>query len=162
MRDPRIALFAALLCCPAAATATPAGPPPTPPAFAAKSRGRPDVKLDRLDFPDDVRGAHYFKKRLRRILAKETRRADWGAGRGHKIEYRFAITQLKLEPTEDGVLRVRCSAVGRLPGGKSAKSSLTFGGDPKKRNKVVLQVLEIVGRGVVTRLAELERVRRGH
>ncbi|MEZ4225132.1 MAG: hypothetical protein R3B13_29540 [Polyangiaceae bacterium] len=61
----------------------------------------------------------------------------------------------------DDVMRVSCTAVGRLPGGRSAKSHLTFGGDPRKKNELITRVLEIVARGVVTRLAELERVRRG-
>ena len=140
---------------------------PTAPAHAKPSaeelssrRGRPTVKLDRLDFPTEVAGARYFKKRLRRMLEKHVRRVEWGAGRNNTIEYRFAVTTLKLEKHDD-VLRVSCTAVGRLPGGKSAKSHISFGGDPRKRNHVVEHVLEIVSRGVITRLAELERVRRG-
>src|SRR5690606_13305980 len=96
------------------------------PIALASPRGRPDVSLDRLDFPQDVAGARRFEKRLRKILKREARRADWGAGSGAKISYRFAITQLSIEPQAD-VLRVRCTAVGRLPGGKSARSNLTFG-----------------------------------
>jgi hypothetical protein len=61
---------------------------------------------------------------------------------------------------EAGVLRVRCTALGRLPRGKSARSHLDFGGDPKNRRAVVERVLEMVARGVVTRLAALERERR--
>ena len=60
-----------------------------------------------------------------------------------------------------GVLRVRCTAFGRLPSGKTAKSHLDYGGDPKAHGEVVKRVLEMVARGVITRLAELERVRRG-
>jgi hypothetical protein len=118
------------------------------------------VKLDRLDFPTDVAGASYFEKRLRKLLKREARRADWGAGSGSKIRYRFAVTELVIDHEAD-VLRVRCAAIGRLPGGKSAKSNLAFGGDPRQKNRVVERVLEIVARGVMTRLAELERVRRG-
>jgi hypothetical protein len=149
-------LLAALLCAPAARGRG----EPSPQSQSSRPRGRPDVELDRLDFPNDVVGAHYFKKRLRTILKREARRADWGAGRGAKIQYRFTVTELSLE--NDGeVLRVRCSAIGKLPKGKSAKSNLAFGGPPNQRNKVVERVLEIVARGVITRLAELERIRRG-
>lgn len=138
----------------------PASAEPAPSAQSSRPRGRPDVELDRLDFPSDVPGAHYFKKRLRKILKREARRADWGAGRGARIQYRFTVTELVLE--NDGeVLRVRCTAVGKLPKGKSARSNLAFGGPPNQRNKVVERVLEIVARGVITRLAELERIRRG-
>jgi len=124
-------------------------------------KGRPTIKLDRLDFPEDVRNWRYFKKHLRDTLRRETRRAIWGAGRGSTITYRFAVTDLTI--TEDhGVLRVKCTAVGQLPKGKTAKGSLSFGGDARRRNAVVNEVLQIVARGVVTRLAELERVRRGN
>jgi hypothetical protein len=126
----------------------------------ARRQGHPTVKLDRLEFPDDIPGAHYFKKHLRRALRHDAYHADWGAGRGTTIEYRFFVRELSLE-TQDGVLHVRCTAYGKLPSGKTAKSHLEFGGSPSKRNKIVRRVLEIVSRGVITRLAEMERVRRG-
>jgi hypothetical protein len=88
------------------------------------------------------------------------RRADWGAGRGSTISYRFIVSELSIT-VQDGVLRVSCTAVGRLPKGKTAKGSLAYGGDPRKRNAEVTKVLQIVARGVITRLAELERIRRG-
>ena len=127
---------------------------------AQRPRGRPTIKLDRLDFPKDVPNWWYYKKQLRRILRREARRTDWGAGRGSTITYRFVVRELSITG-ENGVLRVRCTAVGELPKGKSAKGSLSFGGDPRRRDAVVNQVLRIVARGVITRLAELERVRRG-
>ncbi len=129
-------------------------------AGAKTAEGRPTVVLNRLDFPEDVPGAKRLEKHLRRTLKREARRAEWGAGRDNRIEYRFAITRLDLRE-KDGVLEVTCTAVGRLPKNKVAKSHLTFGGDPKKRSEVIRQVLDIVSRGVITRLAELERRRRG-
>src|SRR5690554_2608313 len=123
-----------------------AGQEPTPLTTADKTpRGTPRIHLDRLDFPD-VPGA--------------ARRARWGAGRDNRIEYRFEVTELSVR-VEGDVLRVSCSAVGRLPGRQTARSRLTFGGDPAQRTQVVHQVLEIVARGVLTRLSELERQRRG-
>ena len=129
-------------------------------ASPARSRGRPKVVLDRLDFPSDVAAAGYYKKHLRRVLAREVRRVEWGAGRENTIQYRFAIAKLDIS-IADGIMKVSCTAMGRLPGGRKAKSHLSFGGDPRKKTQVVSRVLEIVARGVVTRLAELERVRRG-
>jgi hypothetical protein len=85
---------------------------------------------------------------------------DWGAGRESTITYRYAVKELSVT-VEDGVLRVTCTAVGTLPRGKSAKGSLSFGGDPRQRDATVARVLEIVAGGVLTRLSELERVRRG-
>jgi hypothetical protein len=124
------------------------------------ARGRPTVKLEALEFPNDVPAAAHFKHYLRRRLAHEARRVRWGAGRNNVIEFRFKVTELTIT-REDEAIHVRCSAVGRLPGGQAAKSHLTFGGSPAKRNKLIERVLDIVARGVVTRLAELERIRRG-
>lgn len=122
--------------------------------------GRPTVFLDQLVFPKSIVGAPSFEKYLRKVLKREAYRVDWGAGHENRIEYRFYVEQLTY--TIDGhALRIRCEARGRLPGGQTAKSELTFGGDISKRTQLTQQVLEIVARGVVTRLAQLERKRRG-
>ena len=123
------------------------------------STSRPRVKLDRLSFPAGINGGKEYEGHLRSTLKREARRADWGAGSGSKISYRFFVEQLDLRE-EAGVLHVTCTALGRLPKGKSAKSHIAFGGDPRDRKKVVERVLDIVARGVLTRLAELERARR--
>jgi hypothetical protein len=117
------------------------------------------VTLDRLKLPD-VPGADRYRRSLETILRREARRANWGVGRGSKITYRFEVTELTVVQNGN-VLHVSCSAVGRLPGNRTARSRLEFGGDPKQPQKLVDQVLQIVARGVVTRLAELERIRRG-
>lgn len=122
--------------------------------------GRPEVHLDSLSFPQNIQDAKAFEKHLKRALKREAYRADWGAGRANRIEYRFEVTELKFT-LEDGALRIHCSAMGRLPGGRRAKSELSFGGHPGERIKLTKQVLGIVARGVITRLAELERRRRG-
>jgi hypothetical protein len=109
--------------------------------------------------PTDLLGSKELEAHLRSTLRREARRADWGASSDSKISYRFFVEQLELRE-EAGVLHVTCTAVGRLPKGKSAKSHIVFGGDPRDRKKVVERVLDIVARGVVTRLAELERARR--
>src|SRR5690606_13919234 len=117
----------------------------------AAPSGQPEVHLDRLEFPRDLQNHETFKKHLAQTLRREVRRADWGAGAGNRIEYRFSVTELSFS-LSDGVLGVRCSAVGRLPGGQTAKSDITFGGAPGERTRLVKKVLEIVARGVVTRL----------
>lgn len=126
---------------------------------SASNRAGPHVKLDRLSLPPDLIGARTVEKHLRSTLRREVRYADWGADVNSKISYRFAIERLELRE-ENGVLHVICTARGQLPKGKSAKSHIVFGGDPRERTKVVQHVLDIVARGVVTRLAELERARR--
>jgi hypothetical protein len=124
------------------------------------SRGRPKIVVDRVELSEVVQNPSLVKKRLIPILKREGRRADWGAGRGSRVTFRFQLTELSLDEQGD-VLRVHCTAVGRLPRGRQARGSLTFSGDAAKRNELVERTLEIVARGVIARLAELERKRRG-
>jgi hypothetical protein len=126
---------------------------------AAAPKGRPNVSLDRLVFPPDVAQGRELERHLKQVLRREARRADWGAGSGAKIEYRFVVEELSTA-VQGNVLRIRCTALGRLPKGKSARSRLEYGGSPGRRIKEIKKVLEIVARGVITRLAELERHRR--
>jgi len=126
-----------------------------------KSRtGHPEIHLDSLKFPKNIHGSAGLEKHLKRALQREAYRADWGAGRDNRIEYRFEVSKLSYA-IDDGALRIQCEAVGSLPGRRSAKSRLSFGGRPAERIALTKQVLAIVARGVVTRLAELERKRRG-
>lgn len=122
------------------------------------SKGHPKIVLDELDLSKSGLGGQ-DEKYLREVLAREARRADWGAGSQHRIQYRFRVDQLDVTE-EDSVVRVRCAATGWLPKGKTARSKLAFGGAPKERAELIRRVLAIVARGVVTRLAELERQRR--
>jgi len=126
--------------------------------LASAEKGRPKVVLDDLDLTKTAL-ASPDEKYLREVLAREARRADWGAGRKSRIQYRFRVDELEVTE-EASVVRVRCAATGWLPKGKTAKSKLAFGGSPKERAELVRRVLSIVARGVVTRLAELERQRR--
>ncbi len=151
----------AVLCGAAPQAAAQTAPESAPLADRELPKGRPEVVLNRLDFPHEIKGWWTYKKYLRRVLKREVRRVEWGAGTGNRIEYRFAITKLEIE-TQGDVVQVTCSAIGRLPKGKTAKSHLSFGGSKAKRGAVVNKVLEIVARGVVARLAELERERRGY
>ena len=129
---------------------------PGPSTSARKSH--PKVILDQLDL-SLTPGAVAEESYLREVLTREARRADWGAGRGSQIEYRFRLDAL--EVVEDAkVVRVSCTASGWLPKSRHAKSHLAFGGAPKDRQELVHHVLEIVASGVVTRLAEMERQRR--
>lgn len=141
---------------------TPRDPKDAPIAPGVEKRapyqGRPQVRLDRLVFPE-LEGKAALERHFRRTLAQAVRKADWGAGAGAKIEYRVAVEALETR-LDDGVLRVRCTALGRLPKGKSARSHIEFGGLPSERQALLRRVLEIVARGVVTRLAALERARR--
>ncbi len=124
------------------------------------AEGRPTVVLDRLTFPANLQGAATFEKQLRRALRVEAARADWGAGRDNRIEYRFEVRELRFTIQKDALL-VYCAATGKLPGGQTAHSELSFGGGLAERTALINRVLSIVARGVITRLSELERKRRG-
>lgn len=126
---------------------------------SAEGRSRPKVVLDHIEFPAML-GGNRYKKHLVKALRKEAHRVDWGAGADSTIQYRFSVKELAVQRKGDAIV-VKCEAVGRLPRGRSANSKLNFGGDPRHRSKLVEKVLEIVARGVISRLAEMERVRRG-
>jgi len=121
--------------------------------------GHPKVVLDRLVVPIDTPEQQRVTRVLEKVLKHEARRVEWGAGRQNRITYRFYLEQLDLS-VDRGVLKVRCTALGRLPRGKTARSKLEFGGDPREARKVIDHVLTIVARGVLSRLAELEQDRR--
>jgi hypothetical protein len=121
--------------------------------------GRPHIVLDRLVVPQNFPEHQRVAKVLEKVLKHEARRVQWGAGQGDRITYRFSLEQLDVS-IEGSVLKVRCTAFGRLPKGKTARSKLEFGGDARDPRKVIDHVLSIVARGVLSRLAELERDRR--
>jgi len=121
--------------------------------------GRPHIVIDQLVVPSDLPEHQRISKVLDKVLKHEQHHVEWGAGRESRITYRFYLEQLDLR-VERGVLKVRCTALGRLPKGKTARSRLEFGGDPKDARKVIDHVLTIVARGVLARLAEMERDRR--
>ncbi len=154
-----VALGATLLSTPARAEPASATEAPFAAGIRERSPGRPSVTLDGLTFPHTLARSAELERHFKLKLRQAARRADWGAGRGAAIEFRVVVEELEVT-TDNGVLRVRCTALGRLPKGKSARSRIDFGGDPRRSGEVLRHVLEIVARGVVTRLAALERDRR--
>ena len=128
------------------------------PDAAGKPAGHPSVTLDRLDLSASPLPASE-EKYLRDVLAREAHNADWGAGSGARIEYRFRLEELAVTETS-GIVRVRCSATGFLPKGKRARGRLAVGGAPKDHAKLVHHALEVVIQSVITRLADIERQRR--
>jgi hypothetical protein len=150
-----LACLAALLALPGRAAAQ----PPVLIGPEDGAQGRPKIVLDQLVVPNDVPERKRVSAVLERVLKHEAHRVQWGAGRASRISYRFFLEELSTS-VEHGVLRVRCTALGRLPQGKSARSKLEFGGDPREPRQVVDHVLTIVARGVLARLADLERDRR--
>jgi hypothetical protein len=154
-----LGLGATLFAAPVSAEPPGAEHVPFAPGIRERSPGRPRVTLDSLVFPKTFARSAELERHFKQKLRQAAHRADWGAGRGASIEFRVVVEELEVTEA-NGVLRVRCTALGRLPKGKSARSKIDFGGDPRKSSQVLRQVLEVVARGVVTRLAALERDRR--
>ncbi|HVY26853.1 MAG TPA: hypothetical protein VHB79_09885 [Polyangiaceae bacterium] len=121
--------------------------------------GRPHIVLDQLVVPNTVPEQKRVIKVLNKVLKHEQQRVEWGAGRGSRITYRFYLEQLDVS-VDHGVLKVRCTALGKLPKGRPARSKLEYGGDALKPRETIDHVLTIVARGVLSRLADLERDRR--
>ena len=128
----------------AAATTTPAAA--SPPA---------KVEWTKVVVPDRPDAAQ-VEKTLRTLLAQAAKKADFG--RNKHIALSVRVQELVTEQHGD-VLRVRCTLVGRVDGGPSARSKIAFGGSPSARVELEKQVLTMVANGVVARLAQIVRSR---
>jgi hypothetical protein len=90
------------------------------------------------------------------MLKEASRKVDFG--KSGKVSLRAKITEYIVEKRGD-VLHIRCTVVGRLEGGPSAKSRISFGGDPNDPKGLEKQVLSMVAQGVTSRLAALAKAR---
>jgi hypothetical protein len=97
-----------------------------------------------------------LKLAVRRLAAQSAKHLDFG--KQGKVQVTILIKELTIEESDD-VVRVTCTLVGKLEGGGSAKSRISFGGKPDKKKKLEKQVLGSVTDGVMTRLAELARAK---
>jgi hypothetical protein len=91
---------------------------------------------------------------LRGLLTQAAKKADFGDAKSVKLSARVIdFTSVK----KGDILQVSCTIVGRVAGGQSARSRISFGGSPKEREQLEKQVLSMVSNGLVTRLAEIAR-----
>jgi len=100
---------------------------------------------------DDAARLH---KELKAALTKATKKASFGKAKG------IVLTATLVEFTsavEGDVVHVTCAMKGRVIGHAAARSRLVFGGSPKDRAKLEKQVIEMVSRGLVARLAAIAR-----
>jgi hypothetical protein len=124
----------------------------SPPALAD---GHTKVTWTRIDVPESD-GAATLEKTLKKLLDKAARKASFGKVKS--VDLAVKVTELRSEQKGD-VHRVTCTIVGRVAGGPSAKSRISFGGSPADKAKLEKQVLTMVANAVVTRLAEIVRAR---
>ncbi|MFO0550695.1 MAG: hypothetical protein U0271_20035 [Polyangiaceae bacterium] len=96
------------------------------------------------------------RTKVRRLAAASAKHLDFG--KKGKVEVSFVVKELTVT-TEGDVIRVTCTLLGKLKGGGSARSRLSFGGKPDARKKLEREVLTAVTDGVMTRLAEIARER---
>lgn len=125
----------------------------TAPPAEARSRAR--VEWKRVEVPPGDDAAR-LEKLFRKVLAKAGKRADFGKAR--RVTLSARIVELTFEPRGD-VLQVTCTMVGRLEGGPKARSRISYGGHPNQRAALEQDVLTMVASGLVTRLAEMARLR---
>ena len=143
-RPLRWVLAAAALACVMAA--------PLEPALA---RSKTKVEWSTIRVPE-AKGSDKTQKMLRGFLTQAAKKADFGSAKNVKLAARVVeFTSVK----KGDILQVSCTIVGRLVGGPSARSRISFGGNPAERDQLEKQVLSMVANGLVTRLAEIAKVR---
>lgn len=119
-------------------------------ALASKA----ELSITKLEVPED--SAADFEKRVRRMIRASAGKLDFGKSK--RVEASFKLKEFRVE-TSDGLVRVTATFVGRLGQGGTARSHISFGAKPAKRKSLEKQVLRLVVDGVLTRLAEMARVR---
>ena len=95
---------------------------------------------------------------LRKVLAKEARRVQWGDPLGGLVEASVRVTEFSVVKRPD-VVRVSCTAVARLHKGPAVRTNFSFGGHPHRSRQLEEQMLLLVGRGLITRLSAISRDR---
>jgi len=125
------------------------------PASSAFAKGKATVEWTQVDAPTGKDGERVART-LKSLLKEASRKADFG--KSGKVALRARITEYVVEKKGD-VLRIRCTVIGRVEGGPSAKSRISFGGDPNDPKALEKQVLTMVAHGVTSRLAAIARSR---
>jgi hypothetical protein len=122
-----------------------------PPAAHAAPRAR--VDWVRVDVPQRDDAAR-VQKLLKQALANAAKKANFGkAGR---VALSARVVELSAQERGD-VLRITCTVMGRVVGGAGARSRISFGGSPEKRDALEKEVLTQVANGLVARLAQIVR-----
>lgn len=130
----------------------------TPAELWAKPATRIDVTEVTLAKPEPNHRAR--EKQVGRQVRSAAHKAAKSLNFGDKkrVEVSFEVLELSVEQQGD-VVRVSCTILGKLRGGGTARSRLSFGGKPERRKALERQVIGMVTEGVVTRLAEMSRQR---
>lgn len=95
---------------------------------------------------------------LKGVLKKESRRADWGEQPDGKLQGVVKVVEFTVVRKED-VVRVTCTAVGKLSKGPAVRTHFSFGGHPHQQAKLEKTMLTLIAQGVITRLSSIARER---
>jgi hypothetical protein len=120
-----------------------------PPAALAKAK----VEWSHVDVPEGD-GSAKVGKLLKTALEQASKRANFGKAKSVTLSARVLSFTSSMR---GDVLRVSCTVMGRVAGGASARSKISFGGSPDARAELEKQVLTMVANGLVARLAQIAR-----
>jgi len=141
----------------AAATLIAIGGASNGPAFAKQQKKKTRVNWTEVELPED-KLRRRRERTLRSVLKKESGNANWGDHKDHQLEASVKVVEFQVHQKEH-VVRVTCTAVGKLAGGPSVRTHFSIGDHPKRQDKLEKMVLTLVARGIVTRLAAIARDR---
>jgi hypothetical protein len=122
-----------------------------PPAARAGSKSR--IEWARVDVPDGDDAAR-VQKLLKQALGQAAKKANFGKGKTVTLAAR--VVELTTEERGD-VLHITCTVAGRIVGGAGARSRISYGGSPEKRDELEKEVLTQAANGLVARLAQIVR-----
>lgn len=120
---------------------------------AAVAGSKPKIEWVRIDVPEREDSAR-VQKLIKQALEKAVKKANFGKAK--KVALAARVTELTVEEHGD-VLRVTCMVMGRVVGGAGARSRISYGGSPDKRDELEKEVLTQVASGLVARLAQIVR-----
>jgi hypothetical protein len=120
----------------------------------ARAAPRAKVEWVKVEVPEGQDAAR-LTKMLKEALKQASKRADFGK-KTKSVALSARIVELKTEHHGD-VLRVTCTVMGRVAGGQGARSRISFGGSPEKRDELEKEVVTMVANGLVARLAQIVR-----
>jgi hypothetical protein len=119
----------------------------------AYARGRSKVEWVRVDVPEGGDSAR-VQKLLKQALGQAAKKANFG--KDQRVALTARVVQMSVEEHGD-VLRITCTVMGRVVGGAGARSRISYGGSPDKRDELEKEVLTHVANGLVARLAQIVR-----
>jgi hypothetical protein len=113
-----------------------------------------ELAVTSVKLPEDHKSKE-FEKIVRSAISRAAKPLNFGSSK--RVEITVRVTEFTIETTDD-LVRVTCTLVGRLKGGGTARSHISFGDKPSKKNKLEKQVLKMASESVLMRLAEMTRV----